>query len=86
MADFTINIASITILAISTIVMIKLSSISPDQLSLYPTNILVYTRSLALPGLAVGTVCVMYFLRHEAMQKVMKKKLEEIFCRGNDLT
>ena len=83
MADFTIKTASITILAISTIVMIKLSSISPDQLSLYPT---VYTRSLALPGLAVGTVCVMYFLRHEAMQKVMKKKLEEIFCRGNDLT
>ena len=75
MADFTINIASITILAISTIVMIKLSSISPDQLSLYPTNILVYTSSLALPGLA-GTVCAMNFSRHEALQKVMKKKLE----------
>jgi hypothetical protein len=86
MADFTINIVSITILAISTTVMIKLSSVAPTQLSQYPTNILVYTRSLALPGLAVGTVCLMYFSRHIALQKVMKKKINDFFCRANNFT
>jgi hypothetical protein len=78
-ADFVINSVGIIILGISTVFMMKLSSVAPENLSRYPTNIFVYIRSLVIPGLGNVIICTLYFSRHLALRKMLFDKFRNYF-------
>ena len=79
MADFVIYSVGIIILVISTVFMMKLSSVAPENLSQYLTYLFVYIRSLVIPGLGNMIICILYFSRHLALRKMLLEKLKEFF-------
>ncbi len=80
MADFVINTVGIVILGIATVFMMKLSSVAPENLSQYPTNIFVYIRSLVIPGLGNMIICSMYFSRHLALRRMLFDKIKGFYA------
>ena len=75
-ADIVIHTSAIIILVISTVFMMKLSNVAPENLSQYPTIIFVYIRSLVLPGLGTGIICILYYKRHLSLRKMLLERLK----------
>ena len=70
--DYAVNIyIFITLLNI-----LKLTPTRPEDLHKYPNYLLLYYRSLAMPGIGAILLFSVYFIRHSSLRRLIFEKLE----------
>ena len=72
---FITNVINILVLGVSTIIMVKISTVPPEYFNVFPIDVYVMCSIFFLPALA-GILCiVMYFCNHKPLRRDVMAKL-----------